>query len=65
LRIRAGTAAPSDAALVVQHRDFFYWIDDRDIRSKQFFQMIEQLQTLMQQDHEGGAPVLTLPVSSG
>ena len=65
LRIRSGTAAPSDAALVVQHRDFFYWIDDRDIRSKQFFQMIEQLQTLMQQDHEGGAPVLTLPVSSG
>ncbi|MGA0173900.1 MAG: hypothetical protein ACO3NL_09705 [Phycisphaerales bacterium] len=65
LRIRSGTAAPSDAALVVQHRDFFYWIDDRDIRSKQFFQMIEQLQTLRQQDHEGGAPVLTLPVSSG
>jgi hypothetical protein len=27
--------------------------------------MIEQLQTLMQQDDDTGAPVLTLPVASG
>lgn len=65
LRIRSGASAPSDASLVVEHRGHFYWIDDDDIRSKQFFQMIEQLQTLMQQGDDGGAPVLTLPVASG
>ena len=65
VRIRSGTAAPNDASLVVEHRGFYYWIDDRDIASKQFFQMIETLQTLMQQDDESAAPMLTLPVASG
>lgn len=65
LRIRSGKSAPDDASLVVEHRGFYYWIEDGDIQSKQYFQMIEQLQTLMQQDDDGGAPVLTLPVASG
>lgn len=65
LRIRSGTSAPKDASLVVEHRGHYYWIEDSDIQSKQYFQMIEQLQTLMQQDDDTGAPVLTLPVASG
>lgn len=65
VRIHSGSSAPNNAFLAVEHRGFYYWIDDADIRSKQFFQIIEQLQTLMQQDDDSGVPVLTLPVASG
>ncbi len=65
VRIRSGASPPTDAYLVVEHRGFYYWIGDDDIRGKQFFQMIDQLQTLMQVDDGSGAPVLTLPVASG
>ena len=54
---------PSDAYLSVRYRDRYFFIDDRDLRSKRSFGLIMMLSALA----EGGAdrvlPVLTIPTN--
>ena len=64
IRIHSSTAPPSRPRVAVQYRDRWYWIDDNDDASKQWFVM---LQTLVAAQLPGGAvgtaPVLTIPVT--
>lgn len=64
LRIRSSRDAPGNANLAVQHRGWWYYVDDTDLESKQVFRGIQEL--VLAAIVEGGgkqaAPMLTIPV---
>jgi hypothetical protein len=64
IHIHSSSTAPSRPRVAVQYRDRWYWIEDDDDSSKQWFNM---LQTLVAAQLPGGAvataPVLTIPVT--
>jgi hypothetical protein len=65
LRIRSSRDAPSTASLAVQHRGWWYYVDDTDLESKQVFQQIQMLflsAIAEASDSSHAAPVLTIPV---
>jgi hypothetical protein len=61
LRIHSDPAKPSDAFVAVPYRDHWFWIDDRDLRSKQVFGLLMLLFTLVDTGERQGPPVLTIP----
>lgn len=65
LRIHASSDAPDHASLAVEHRGFWYYVDDTDLASKRTFQQIQMLflSTLAEASKGAqGAPMLTIPV---
>jgi hypothetical protein len=61
IQISSSTQAPPDAFAAVPYRNEWYWIDDRDFRSKTFFSFIMFLFTLTETGDKQGAPLITLP----
>jgi hypothetical protein len=57
----SSTTKPKDAAVSVQYRNHYFYIDDRDLGSKRAFAMIMMLFTLANIGPEGSLPVLTIP----
>jgi len=55
---------PPDAAFVaIRYRGHWYYIDDRDITSKDTFALLSQISALQAGDVESRQPILTVPVS--
>ena len=63
VRIQSGTSAPGDAFAAIKYRDSWYWIDDRDFRSKGIFTFLMVIMTLAEKDDKAPAPVVTIPVN--
>jgi hypothetical protein len=64
IRIRSSTLAPSEARMAAQYRGRWYYIEDDDEASKQWFLMLQLLAGAQLPDSAGGtAPVLTIPVT--
>jgi hypothetical protein len=63
VRILSGTSAPSDAFAAVKYRDYWYWIDDRDYRTKGIFTFLMIIMTLSEKDDKVPAPVVTIPAN--
>lgn len=64
IRIHSSTTAPSQPRVVVQYRERWYWIDDDDDASKQWFNMLQALVAAqLPGGSTGTAPVLTIPVT--
>ncbi|MBX3354565.1 MAG: hypothetical protein KF724_02580 [Phycisphaeraceae bacterium] len=66
VNIKSGRDAPRQAVIAVQHRGWWFWIDDTDLESKRHFQRLEMLFLMRLAEGERGsqtAPVLTIPVS--
>jgi hypothetical protein len=61
LSIKSGRARDSDAATAVRHRGYWYWIDDRDYRSKLAFAYLLILSSLTETSSNATAPILTIP----
>ncbi len=62
LRVRSGAAPPSTAFVAVVYQNHWFWIDNRDWRSKRTLSTVLFLFTLTDTDVSGRLPVLTIPV---
>jgi hypothetical protein len=63
IRIQSGTSAPGDAFAAVKYRGYWYWIDDRDFRSKGIFTFLMVIMTLAEKDEKAPPPVITIPAN--
>ena len=64
MRIRTAQKAPSDAAVAIQYRGWWYYIADSDPESKQAFGLLRTLigMRLYIRGQDQTAPLLTIPV---
>ena len=62
LRIRSAKFRPSNAAISINYRGSWFYIDDTDIDSKSTFALLGQLFALQSKGNSGAAPILTLPI---
>ena len=66
LRIRYANARPESAYVAVEHRDGWFYIDERDIATKRYFKLLGSLWSAAMAKSLNSAqarPVLTVPVS--
>jgi hypothetical protein len=65
LHIYSSKDRPTQAILSVKHRGYWFYIDDRDLRTKYFYSAVRTLWglSIAASDDPTSAPVLTLPVS--
>jgi len=61
VRIQSHGEEPADAFVAIRYRDHWFWIDDRDFKSKKMFSFIMFLFTLAETGTPQPAPVLTIP----
>lgn len=61
--IRSGAEPPVDAFVAVHYSQHWFWIDNRDFRSKSIFSFILLLMSLAETGVAPQAPVLTVPAS--
>jgi hypothetical protein len=61
VHILSSTESPKDAFASVHYRDYWFWIDDRDLRSKRVFMFLMMFSSLAESGALPQAPVLTIP----
>jgi hypothetical protein len=61
LRIHSSKGKPSDASVSVYYRGHWFWIDDRDLRSKRAFAFMLMLFTLADTGQKESLPLITIP----
>jgi len=61
VRIHNSRNRPADAFVAVAYRDVWFWIDDRDLRSKRAFAFMLMLFTLADTGEKESLPLITIP----
>lgn len=61
VRIHSSEDKPEDAAVAVPYRNRWFWIDDRDLRSKRAFTFMLLLFTLADTGQKESLPLITIP----
>jgi len=61
IAIKTGTAKPDDAFIAVQYRNQWFWIEDRDVASKQMLTFLMMMFSLTETSSTQSAPILTVP----
>jgi len=61
IRIQSSSDRPVDAFIAAPYRDHWFWIDDRDFRSKALFTFLMFIFSLTETGGKEGAPVITVP----
>ncbi|GAB4343832.1 MAG: hypothetical protein Kow0099_22620 [Candidatus Abyssubacteria bacterium] len=62
IRFHNSAEKPSDAFVSVPYRGHWFWIDDKDIRSKTIFSFLMFAFALTETGGETAAPVVTIPI---
>ena len=61
LRVHTGSSEPDDAYVTVRYRNHWFWIDDRDTRSKVMFNSVLLLFSLTETAKSQPMPLVTIP----
>jgi hypothetical protein len=61
IKIHSSRFLPGDAFLGVPYRNHWFWIDDRDPRSKSLFSFMMLIFSLTDTEGKEGAPIITIP----
>jgi hypothetical protein len=61
IRIHSSRFRPCDAFLAVPYRNHWFWVDDRDMRSKSLFSFVMIIFSLTDTQGKEGAPIITIP----
>ncbi len=61
VRIHSSTKKPADAFVAINFRDHWFWIDDRDLRTKRAFAFTMILFTLADTGDKEPLPLITIP----
>lgn len=61
IHIYGSKSKPSDASVVINYRDRWYWVDDRDLKSKRAFAFMMMLFTLADTGEKENLPLITIP----
>jgi len=61
IRIQSSKEKPGDAFVSIPYRNSYFWIDDRDMRSKKIFSFLMFVFTLVETGEKGAAPIVTIP----
>jgi hypothetical protein len=61
IRIHSSRCLPGDAFLAIPYRNHWFWIDDRDMRSKSLFSFMMFIFSLTDTEGKEGAPIITIP----
>jgi hypothetical protein len=61
IQIRSSSSKPADAFVAVNYRDHWFWIDDRDLKSKRTFSFMMMLFTLADTGDREPPPLITIP----
>ena len=60
IRIKCSKTKPADAFVNVDYRDHWFWIDDRDLKSKRVFSFMMMLFTLADTGEKENLPLITI-----
>jgi len=63
VRVHSGVERPADAYAAVRYRDHWFWIDDRDLRSKSVFTFILVLFSMAETGGTAAVPMITVPAN--
>lgn len=61
IQIHSSSRKPPDAFVAIPYRKNWFWIDDRDMRSKSLFSFIMFVFSLTETEGREGAPIVTIP----
>lgn len=63
VRVRSGREKPGESYISVYYRDHWFWIEDRDYRSKLVFNFLMYLFSMTETGGQGMAPIVTVPTN--
>jgi hypothetical protein len=61
IQIHCSKSSPPNAFVAVHYRGQWFWIDDRDLKSKRTFSFMMLLFTLAETGEKENLPVITIP----
>ena len=61
IEIKCSKTKPADAFVTVEYRKHWFWIDDRDLKSKRVFSFMMMLFTLADTGEKENPPLITIP----
>ena len=61
LHVKNSQEKPADAFTAVRYKDHWFWIDDRDFKSKRTFAFLMILFSLTESGGKEGLPLVTIP----
>lgn len=61
ISIHSSAQRPEDVFIAIPYRDYWFWIDDRDLQSKGLFSFLMFMFSLTETGGKDGAPVITVP----
>jgi hypothetical protein len=61
IRVHSSPKRPTDAYVSIPYQDYWFWIDNKDLPSKNIFSSLIFVLTLAETGTKAGAPVVTIP----